>query len=744
MQGNTGLVGPLPSFDKLPSLKQLYLGYNSLTGSIPYEFLTGIEDKSAAITIDLENNSLSGTVPSSLTQFEDLELYLSGNKFSKIASGLCSMNKWLDGQVGAYSCDAIMCPRNTFSETGRHYDEDHGCLDCPEGETTPFMGSAFCLSEEETLELKERAILEELYQALDGLNWVTQENWFNDKASFCDWYGITCSGADIDTVQAIELPDNALSGEVPASIFDLPNLQELNLAQNKVTLNFSNLSSASKLRFLNLDNIGLTSLNGIENAPSLTSLHVKDNDFASFPTEITKLTKLQVLYLSGNQFNIAIPSEISQLSSLIFFQCETCGFSGKIPDWFGNLENLEYLSLSDNKLTGEIPLSLQLLNSLEHLDLSSQIQRGGGLTGDLPSFANQPHLIELYLNDNNLSGTISTDFLQDNQSESIRVDLRKNKISGSIPVELLARIDDFTILLANNQISSIPDEFCDNDFNKSWNHGDMMAYGCEGLLCGKGYYNTIGRKTDGEYFDCIKCDKNTESEQYFGSTSCGTVEGKSQLEALYYALNGPDWENNDYWLQHDLICDWHGVECDEYGEKVVAITLEDNGLKGNVPQELFELKSLVSLNLKGNDINFSFERIDKLSNLKTLKLSSTGLKSLDGIGKARSLVNLHLTGNLIQSIPDELFELEDLVNLYLNYNKIQGELSPKIGNLLSLEELYLFKNEMSGSIPSELGNLKELVMLSLGTFLFNILTPSLPFNLTQNIYRRKSFLWKNS
>ena len=719
MQGSTGLSGQLPSFDKLRSLKQIFLGYNSLTGSIPYGFLSGMEDKSAHVLIDLESNSLSGIVPSSLTQFEDLEIFLSGNKFNSIAPGLCSMGKWLEGQVGEFSCDAILCPKNTYSETGRQYDEDHECFECPDGETTPFMGSLFCMSEEEEMQLEERAILEQLYQDLDGLNWVSQKNWFNDKVSFCDWDGITCSRADIDTVQAIELPDNGLSGTVSDAVFDLPNLQELNLAQNEITIGFSNIESASKLRFLNIDSTGLTSVSGLDNAISLISLHMKDNNFSTFPTEITTLTQLEVLYLSGNHFDMMIPSEISELSNLIYFQCENCGFSGKLPEWFGTLNDLQYLSLAENKLTGTIPSSFQMIQSLEHLDVSSQVERGGGLSGSLPAFANQPYLSELYLNNNKLTGPISSNFLANVQNESVRVDLRRNDITGGIPVELLDRIDDFTLLLANNKITDIPDEFCDENFNLSWNQGDMMEYGCEGLLCAKGYYNTIGRKTDGEYFDCIKCDKDISSEQFFGSTSCGFVEGKSQLEALYYALNGPDWEINDNWLEHDLICDWYGVECDENGEKVVSVSLVDNGLKGDVPQELFELKSLASLNLKGNDINFSFERIGKLSNLRTLKLSSTGLKSMDGIGNAQSLVDLHLTDNLLQSIPEDLFLLENLVNLYLNYNQIEGELSPRIGELLSLEQLFLFQNKLSGSIPSEIGDLKELVMLSLGTCLGN-------------------------
>ena len=53
-----GISGPLLSFDRMPKLRQLFLGTNSLSGSIPANFLDGIDDKNREIEVDLISNIL--------------------------------------------------------------------------------------------------------------------------------------------------------------------------------------------------------------------------------------------------------------------------------------------------------------------------------------------------------------------------------------------------------------------------------------------------------------------------------------------------------------------------------------------------------------------------------------------------------------------------------------------------------------------------------------------------------------
>lgn len=708
--GTKGLTGPLPTLHKAKNLKQIFLADNSLTGSIPYTFLAGIEDKTKNIFIDLENNYLTGSVPASLTQFDQLDIYLGGNEFSDIASGLCMMKEWLGGEVAKNDCDAILCPKNTFSVSGMN-DQNSTCEPCPASTVAPFMGSFECISEAEQIEKDERKILEGIYNALSGANWLSQENWMDKDSSFCDWHGITCVTGK-KSVQAIHLQSNGLVGTVPGTIFHLSNLKELNLAENQITLTFEHIDDVASLTYLNIGSTLTNSLYGIEKAIALSALHIYDLNLNSVPQEIFALNGLEMLYLSNNQFVSNIP-DFSLLKNLAFFQCDRCDFIGTIPVWFTELSKLEYLSLAGNMLTGEIPNSLMQLPSLVHLNLSDQAPRGGGLTGNLPSFSALLNLKELYLNKNKLSGSIPEDFLDGVYGQSVYVDLRKNNISGSVPQVLAESFDDLTLLLASNQITDIPQSIC--DLLPSWNSGDLKQYGCDGLLCPKGSYSPIGRKTDGDFFECVSCDDTSaDAHKFLGSTSCGTSQELEALEAIYMSLDGPDWNNNDGWLENDAFCSWYGIECDDEGEHVTGLILDENGLSGDVPEEIFSLVSLTHLRMKVNDITFDFDGIEQLSKLETIYLSDTKITSLKGIDKAKSLRKIDASGTNINVIPDEIYNLSNLEELNLNFCNIQGALSSRIGQLVSMKNLQLLKNKLTGTLPSEIGNLANLVELSLG------------------------------
>jgi hypothetical protein len=76
------LSGSIPSFDTFPKLKELNLESNSFEGKIPDNFLGGIEDKSAEISISLGFNQLTGSIPESLDDFDSLILKLEANKIT--------------------------------------------------------------------------------------------------------------------------------------------------------------------------------------------------------------------------------------------------------------------------------------------------------------------------------------------------------------------------------------------------------------------------------------------------------------------------------------------------------------------------------------------------------------------------------------------------------------------------------------------------------------------------------------
>jgi Leucine-rich repeat (LRR) protein len=713
MLPGSGIHGPLPSFNKLTKLISLTLGENSLTGTIPYDFLDGIADKSAQIQVSLIANQLTGTIPAALTQFSNLKLFLAGNKISEMAEGLCLQKDWLDGQVGTFGCDAILCPPDTYSQYGRQYDTGSGCIACPDGTSTPYFGTYKCFNETEQQTLLEREILTSLFSATDGFTWQNRDNWVDDGTSFCTWTGITCVSDKEESVTAIHLQDNGLKGEIPTMIFQLKNLAEINFSRDAISFDFTGIGAATKLRYLNLDSTGLTSLSGVEASSSLSSLHASDNDFKGvFPTEVLSLPNLEVLHLTDNPFPSGLPSGLASVGSLKYFSCFNCDLSDTLPSWMTQMTGLEGLELQQNGFSGPLPAEIENLVNLKKLDLSDQnLSPGGGFTGSLPSFAAQSSLRYIYLARNNFTGSIPPNFLNSTDNSGlVMLDLQYNGLTGTIPSEL-SRISQMNIFLANNKIDAIAPELC----SLSWNGGAPAALGCDGILCKKGTFNVLGRAREGT--PCDPC-SNSDYAKYLGSTKCGPDLDMDILSVLYIDLGGSDWTKSDGWMESNDVCTWYGITCGEEGDsqgRVTGIALGQNNLVGTVISEVFELPYLTLLDLRTNNITLSFDGMLNAQKLETLYLSQTNIKSLKGIAYGVSLKTLHLTDNyLTGTFPEEIFDLVRLENLYLNFNNFSGPLSPKIATLTNLKALYVFHNSLSGSIPSEIAKLPQIEVIALG------------------------------
>jgi len=154
-----------------------------------------------------------------------------------------------------------------------------------------------------------------LYNATNGPNWTNKTNWLTGPLN--TWYGITVTNG---YVTYIHLPNNNLTGFLPAEIGNLSHLEFLYLYNN-------NLSG-------------------------------------SIPPEIGNQSSLQLLHLYNNQLTGNIPPETGNLSNLINLDLSDNQLSGGIPDEFGNLSNLYDFNLSVNQLSGIMPESLCNMNSL--------------------------------------------------------------------------------------------------------------------------------------------------------------------------------------------------------------------------------------------------------------------------------------------------------------------------------------------------------------------------------------------
>ena len=341
-----GVYGSLPAFDRLENLRQLDLSYNSLSGTIPKNFLSGVKDKDSPIEVDITSNRLNGGIPASLARFESLSLHVTRNRlWQEIPPGICRQSGWMRGKVASFGCDAILCPPLTFNSFGRQESSSSPCESCETGKTAEYFGSIDCKTSHEQSHEDERQILEELFHATDGERWVNHDSWLDPRVPVCEWYGIGCN-SNGDSVESIQLSQNGLDGVIPPSVYDLKNLVELDFSFNDVDVvaNFLGISNAEKLEYLNLDRTSLDSVSGIEKAPVLMLVHLEGLNFGGvFPEQVFQMPSLQVLYLSHNDIGGVLPSAISQMDQIVGFACKNCGLSGPVPSSIGEWTLLEYL-----------------------------------------------------------------------------------------------------------------------------------------------------------------------------------------------------------------------------------------------------------------------------------------------------------------------------------------------------------------------------------------------------------------
>ncbi len=134
---------------------------------------------------------------------------------------------------------------------------------------------------------------------------------------------------------------------------------------------FTNLTDAllrpNRVRFLNLTNAYLEVFPpGIFDLTNLESLNLGKNRIRELPPEIGTLRGLQVLKLSRNLLR-TLPGEIGRLKQMTELHVSRNEIES-LPEKFWNLENLRLLNLGSNRLTS-IPDDIRSLKSLRELEL---------------------------------------------------------------------------------------------------------------------------------------------------------------------------------------------------------------------------------------------------------------------------------------------------------------------------------------------------------------------------------------
>lgn len=267
-----------------------------------------------------------------------------------------------------------------------------------------------------TAHAADRAALVAIYNALDGPNWLDNNNWLSDEP-LQRWYGVTTDRSG--RVSALRLMGNGLSGEFPPELGNLQFLRTLDLSQN------SSLHGRIPAELGNLTNLEF--LNLADQAGQRDPSHSLSG---SIPPELGNLAKLRLLNLSFQELSGEIPPELGNLSSLTALMLQRNELSGAIPPQLGGMSNLRLLSLGMNRLSGAIPASLGSLSALTSLWLG-----GNELSGAIPSELGALAALEsLNLSGNMLSGEIPPSLGSLTKLEAL--DLADNTLNGAIPSRL--------------------------------------------------------------------------------------------------------------------------------------------------------------------------------------------------------------------------------------------------------------------------------------------------------------------
>ncbi|CAF2288254.1 hypothetical protein BRARA_D01975 [Brassica rapa] len=360
-------------------------------------------------------------------------------------------------------------------------------------------------------------------------------------------------------------------------------------------------------------------------------------------------------------------SSLFELSHLRYLNLSFNNFaSSPLPSSFGQLHNLEVLLLSSNGFLGQVPSSIRNLTKLTQLQLSHN-----KLTGDLALLLqNLTSLVALDVSSNEFYGTIPS-FLFTMPSLSFLV-LSENHLSGSLEIPFSLpnlRVLKLSYLNITHQL-------------------DLRVFSSLKSLT---YLDLSGISLTPTSVDS---DINfAKSLRILLLSECNISKFPRFVKSL---------ENLDY------------------------LYLSDNRIKGNIPDWLWSLPHLTSLNLYNNSLTGFEGPLDHVLTNSSVQVLEMAYNCFNGSFPDPPLFIINLSAwnnSFTGDIPLSTCNRTFLDVLDLSYNNFTGLIPPCIGNINIVN---LRKNKLQGNIPDEFHINAPTQTLDVG---YNQLTGKLPRSL---------------
>ena len=242
---------------------------------------------------------------------------------------------------------------------------------------------------------------------------------------------------------------SGFGGEIPASLFSLPNLEYVSFFFNEGIWQFSDAPESddiiAPITSLTVRSCGLTGTlpDYISKLQRLKELGLDKNSLqGSIPEAYGNLASLEYLNMYDNQLTGTLPEALGNLTNATAIVLGRNKFHGGPPSiTLGKLENLRLLDLSYNELEGSIPTSFSRLVGLEHISLQHN-----KLSGSIAVFAHLEHLSSLIVSSNQFSGSIPMGLFS-NSTVDIFADFSRNGFVGELPqdfAQIATNISEYT------------------------------------------------------------------------------------------------------------------------------------------------------------------------------------------------------------------------------------------------------------------------------------------------------------
>ncbi|KAI3883781.1 hypothetical protein MKW92_042736 [Papaver armeniacum] len=341
---------------KLESLEDLNLSNNKLHGPLP-------PLPKSTSTIDVSNNQFSGEI--SIETGKILSncgvVNLSGNKLSGSLSSLCLTDGggFYGDYAGTFSMDLSNNNLSGSIPTSIGRCSNIQSLNLANNNLTGTIPNELQLG-------PGLALLQLNGNNLKGtLNFITKlHNLVALNLADNNFEGtIPASLSSFQDLKILSLRSNKLSGSIPEGIIHLQKLQILDLSLN----NLSGPIPREMGNLMSLLNRSKDTESLYQFTPDLLGL---DMVIKGIMLRYKLYSYSSGIDLSCNSLDGSIPEQISLLKGLAALNLSHNRFSGNIPTSVGDTSGLGSLDLSSNRLFGHIPQSFTRMDSLGFLNLS--------------------------------------------------------------------------------------------------------------------------------------------------------------------------------------------------------------------------------------------------------------------------------------------------------------------------------------------------------------------------------------